>query len=100
LDIQTGTDGSCEVVNFNALGNGSNSGILLIVLAIIDDLIRIAGMVAVAFVIVAGFKIMTAQGEPEKVASGRRTLVFALVGLAIAILAVTLVSFIGKALGS
>lgn len=101
LDYQTNPQThTCEIVNFNALGNGSNSGILLIVLAIIDDLLRIAGMVAVVFVIVAGFKIMTAQGEPEKVASGRKTLVFALVGLAIAILAVTIVSFIGKAIGS
>ena len=64
-----------------------------------DFLLRVAALVAVAFVIIGGFKYMTAQGEPAGVKSATQTLVGALVGLVIAIIATAVVSFIGNRLG-
>ena len=93
-------DSDCTInKNFQLLGNGSNSGLLLIVLALVDILLRVAALVAVAFVIIGGFKYMTAQGEPAGVKSATQTLVGALVGLVIAIIATAVVSFIGNRLG-
>lgn len=77
---------------------GKKSGILLIVLAVVDDLLRVAGIVAVFFVIIGGFKFITAQGEPEAAAGARKTLTFALIGLVVALMAVVIVSFIGNTL--
>lgn len=88
----------CEVQNFTVLGK--TSGVLLILLAVIDDLLRVAGIVAVVFVIIGGFKFITSNGEPEQAASARKSIIFALVGLAIALIAVVLVSFIGNSLGA
>ncbi len=51
------------------------------------------GIVAVIMIIVAGFKYVTSSGDSNKVGSAKTTLVYALVGLAIAALAQTLVYF-------
>ena len=67
-------------------------------LAIIEILLRISGMVAVGFIIYGGFRYLTSQGEPEAYKNAQKTVINALVGLVIAILAVTIVSFVGGAL--
>ncbi|HET8709336.1 MAG TPA: hypothetical protein VFL85_03585 [Candidatus Saccharimonadales bacterium] len=90
-------DKNCEIPNFTLLG--SHSDILLIILAVIDDLLRIAGVVAVVFVIYAGFRYVTSQGSPEETSKAQSTIINALIGLAIALIAVGVVSYIGNKLG-
>jgi hypothetical protein len=94
-------DGSCGITNFQILPTGSMpSSIPLILLAIVDDLLRIAGLAAVGYIIYAGFQYITSQGNPEQAARAQSTIINALIGLAIALLAVGLVSYIGNQLGS
>ena len=71
----------------------------LIALALLNMLLRVAGMVALAFVIYGGFVYITSQGEPDKIAEARRTIVNALVGMIIAIMATWIVGFIAHRLG-
>ncbi len=92
-------EADCSIRNFELLGSGANSGLLLITLALIDILLRVAALVAVAFVIVGGFKYMTAQGEPGQIKSATQTVVGAVVGLVLAILAASIVAFIGGRIG-
>lgn len=66
-----------------------------ILLALIEILLRIGAIVAVAFVIYGGFLYITSQGEPDKALQARTTIINALVGLMIAILATGIVTFIG-----
>lgn len=80
-------------VDFNGIG------ILLIILAFIDIALRIAGLVAVGFIIFAGIRYTTSVGSPDKVQQAQGTLRDAIVGLLIAIVAVGIVSFIGHAIG-
>jgi hypothetical protein len=77
---------------------GSQSSLLLILLAVVDDLMRVAGLLAVVFVIYAGIKYITSQGDPGETAKAQSTLLNSLVGLAIAIVAIGTVSFIGNKL--
>lgn len=72
----------------------------LIGLAIIDSLIKIAGLVAVVYVIYGGFLYMTSSGEPDKTKSAKDAILNALIGLVIAIIASGVVSFIGNKLSS
>jgi hypothetical protein len=72
----------------------SLSDIWLIVAAVIEILLRVAALVAVGFVIYGGFSYIISQGEPSKTAQARTTLINALAGLAIAVLAAVVVSFI------
>jgi hypothetical protein len=67
-------------------------------LAVVEILLRIAGMVAVAFVIYGGFKYVTSQGEPEAFKAAQKTIINALIGVAIAVMAVTIVNVVGGAL--
>jgi ABC-type Fe3+ transport system permease subunit len=68
--------------------------IWLIVAAIIEILLRVAGIMAVAFVIFGGFQYVTSQSEPDALAKARQTIVNALIGLVLAILATTIVNFV------
>ncbi len=68
----------------------------LIGFGVIEILLRVAGAVAVGFVIYAGFKFVMSQGDPENVKNARNAIINALIGLAIAILASTLVTFIAE----
>lgn len=90
-------DSNCNLIHFHVLG--ANSSLLLIGLAIIDDLFRLAGLLAVAFVIYSGFQFVLSQGSPEEAAKARTTGINALVGLGISLIAITFVSFLGAQLG-
>ena len=70
------------------------SDIWLIVAAIIEVLVRVAGMAAVVFVIYGAISYITSQGEPDKTAKARDTIVNALIGLAIAITAASIIGYL------
>lgn len=78
---------------------GAHSSVLLIALAIIDDLLRIAGLLAVFFVIFSGVKFILSNGSPDETAKARNAGINALVGLAITMVAITFVSFLGAQVG-
>lgn len=71
----------------------------LIGFAAIDILLRVAGIAAVAFVIYGGIQYILSQGEPDGVSRAKNTIVNALIGLAIALIASSLVAFVGKTIG-
>jgi hypothetical protein len=84
----------------NACGQNTGSDIPLILLAVVDDLLRIAALTAVAFVIYGAFEYVGSQGNSEVTAKAQSMIVNALIGLAIAMIAVVVVNFIGNNLGT
>lgn len=86
---------ACTVVIDSSNVLGSHSFILLILLAIVDDLLRIIGLVAVVFVIYAGIRYSMSQGSPDEVAKSQSTILNALAGLAIALVSIRFVSYLG-----
>lgn len=72
--------------------------ILPIGLAVIDMLLRVAALVAIASVIIAGVAYITAAGDMQKTASARKRIYNALIGLAVVAVASGVVAFIGKSL--
>ncbi len=65
-------------------------------LAIVEIALRIAGMAAVGFIIYGGFNFLISQGDPQKAASARRSIVNALIGLVISAIAVFIVQLLAK----
>lgn len=59
----------------------------LVGLAILEMLLMLAGILAVVFVVVGGYKYTIAQGNPEKIANARQTIQNALIGVVIAVIA-------------
>ena len=72
--------------------------LLQIGLAVIDILLYLAGIVAVVSIIIAGISYITAAGSPDQITSARKRIQNALIGLAIVVIASSVVSFIGYTL--
>ena len=73
---------------------GALSDIWLVVAALIEILLRLAGLAAIIYVVYGGFQYVTSQGEPDKASRARQTLLNALIGLVIAISAAILVTYV------
>lgn len=72
----------------------SLTDVWLIVAAIIEVLLRVASLLAVGFIMYAGFQYLTSQGDPSKAAQARQGIINAVVGLVITIIAAVTVGFI------
>jgi hypothetical protein len=68
--------------------------IWLVVAAVIEILLRVAAIVAMAMVIYGGILYATSQGSPDQTSKAKSTILNAIVGLVIAIGAAVIVSFI------
>ncbi len=79
-------------------GEFPKKSILLIGAAILDILIRLAGLAAFFYLIYGGFMYLTSSGNSEQVKKAGSTLLNAAIGLAIAISATTLVNFFANRL--
>ena len=87
-------NGQCEIKT-DGLGG---TVIILILMGIFDILLYVAGVIAVVMIIWGGFKLLTSDGEPQKIAAARTTLFNALVGMVIAVIASQIVGFIAGGL--
>ncbi len=86
-------DASCAYLPAN--GSGFTGADVWPILAVVfEDLLVIAAYVAIAYVLVGSFQMMTAQGEPDKFKSARGTVINALIGLVIAVIGGRLVGFL------
>lgn len=72
----------------------NDSGVSKIVGAIVSILSYVVGIVAIIMVILSGFRYITSGGDSGKVSSAKNTLIYALIGIAVAVLAQLLVRFV------
>jgi uncharacterized membrane protein YidH (DUF202 family) len=56
--------------------------------------LAVFGGIALVVVAYAGFKYVMSQGNPQETAKAQNTLMYAFIGLIVAILAVTVISFV------
>lgn len=87
---------------YDGLRNGSTcevqitklNQILILVSNLISILMVVAGFVAVGFIIAGGFMYIASSGEPANIKKAKETIVNAVVGLIIAMVAFGVVRFI------
>jgi hypothetical protein len=91
--------GKCEV-DFTVFDRSTRSfngdDILRLSLSIIDMLLHVAALVALAFVLYGGLRYITSTGSPDGTKAAQNTIINALVGLVISIVAAGVVAFIGN----
>ncbi|HTL39342.1 MAG TPA: hypothetical protein VL306_00815 [Methylomirabilota bacterium] len=80
----------------NSVGDNSVKGILLF--AIENILLPIVGIIAILFVIIGGFQLITARGNEEQAEAGKKTLTNAIIGLVVVILSYVIVVVVINAL--
>ena len=69
------------------------------IVRIVNVLLFILGAVAVIVIVIAGFRFVVANGDTNAVSSARNAILYAVVGLIIAILSYAIVNFVVKNLG-
>jgi len=74
--------------------NCNDQGVKNIIRTVVNILSFFIGAVAVIMIMVGGFKYITSGGSPEGVGNAKSTIIYALIGLAIAALAQFLVQFV------
>ena len=96
-------DGSCTVVSPKDLGGEENSQlsrfIWLIALNALQILFQVVAYLSVGFIMYGGFVYLTSAGRPDKITRGREMILNAVIGLAISLIAVSLVAFAGGQIG-
>ena len=68
-----------------------NNGLLTRAISILSFVV---GVAAVVVMVIAGIQMMLSQGEPAKVTKNRNQIIYAVVGLVVAVLAQAIVQFI------
>ena len=82
----------CDSDNTPLINNLSD--LIKIGAGILEFVVWLAGVVAVFFVIYGGIKYIMSQGVPDKLAQARNTLIYAVAGLIVAIIADTAIQFV------
>jgi Mn2+/Fe2+ NRAMP family transporter len=65
---------------------------------ILNIVLIFVGLVAVAFLLVGAIQYITSQGDSEKAKTARSTIVYSLIGVAVAVLAFAVVNFVASIL--
>lgn len=101
-----GTFNACKhvVSGKTAVCSGDSKNATNIAKNIISILLWVVGTAAVIVIIYAGITFVTAAGNPSKISQAKTMLIYAVVGLAVAILAYAIVNFVintssGKGVG-
>lgn len=99
---------ACSGVNY-ALTGGKGDGcdntysvdsIWPMAYTVITWVLIAVGILCVVFIIIGGIKFATSSGEPDKTKSARNTILYAVIGLVIAVLANVIVSIVFNATSS
>lgn len=80
--------GSCSIV-LNKL-----SDVWLILAAVIELLLRLSALAAIVMIVWGGFMFISSEGQPDKTKKALNTVISASVGLAIAISATAVLTFL------
>lgn len=91
----------CEADGGVTLGDSEDKiqkSVTQIILNVIEILTQLVGYASIVFIIIGGFRYMTSAGSPQSMTAARKTIFNAIIGLLIAIFAVTIINLIGAAL--
>jgi len=97
-------DAACTGIGLTSPGEDCEGGtgptVPGVVRSVISMLSYIVGIAAIVAVIISAFKYITAGGDTNRISSAKSTLIYALIGVAIAALAQVLVIFVFKQVSS
>lgn len=93
LDQQTSFDPTSGVDVCSAKLNGIQD-VWLVVAAAIEILLRVATLIAIGFIIYGGVQYVLSQGAPDKAKVAQQTVINAIIGLTLSVVAAAVVSFV------
>ena len=79
----------------DSVKNDDDSGDLAgTIKSVINILLFITGMVAVLFIVIGGLRYVTSNGDQNATSSAKNTILYAVIGLVVAIMAYAIVNFV------
>lgn len=92
--------GACDANSSSAICKGKGESLSEgFVKPTINIILWVVGVAAVIVIIVAGLKYVTSSGNPSAISSAKTTILYAVIGLVIAITAYAIVNFVLKSFG-
>ena len=76
------------------VGGPSENNLASKIKGVINLLLFLGGTIAVIVIVIAGIRFTTADGDPSKADKARNTVVYAVIGLVVAVTAYALVNFV------
>lgn len=73
--------------------NNTKDALPGIIINILNGIIAVSGLIAVIFVLIGGINYMTSAGDTSKLEKAKKTILYAVIGMAIAALAFAIVNF-------
>jgi len=74
-------------------GVESDKGLVDSIIAVINALLVLAAIAAVVFMIIGGVRYVTSQGDEDAVEQAKNTVIYAIIGIIVIILAAVIVNF-------
>ena len=94
-DICNQTGVSNEVRRANGCaGAGDQATVSEVIIGIVNGFVGIMTLVAVIFIVVGGVNYMTSAGDAGKIQKAKNTILYAVIGLIICVLAFAIVNFV------
>lgn len=78
----------------SAVCGNDGAGLFSVIKAIIQTMLFISGIVAIIVIIVGGIRYITSNGDQARVKAAKDTILYAVVGLVVAIMAFAIVGFV------
>ena len=90
-----GTAAECAQAGLEATGDtGGKADIGDIITDIVNALLFILAAIAVVMIVIGGIRYTISQGESSAVSSAKNTILYAVIGLAVALFAYAIVNFV------
>lgn len=80
-------------VGGNESGNSGNN-VVIVIKNVINILLFLVAMIAVIMIVIAGFRFVTSNGDSNTVSSAKNAIIYAVIGIVIAVMAYAIVNFI------
>lgn len=84
---------------FKGIEDPNDTGLVDAAINILNALLVLVAIAAIAFLIVGGLRYVTAQGDEDAVAQAKNTVIYVIIGILIVLLAVVIVNFFTAQIG-
>jgi ABC-type Fe3+ transport system permease subunit len=78
----------------SSVNDGGTSDLAGTFKKVINTLLFITGMIAVLFIVIGGLRFVTSNGDSNQASQARNTVLYAVIGLVVAIMAYAIVNFV------
>jgi len=80
-------------------GIGGSTDLRQTIIKLVKEVLLFMALIAVVVIVIAGVRLVVSQGEQEQIEKSKKTIIYAIIGLIVILLATAIVKFVEMALG-